>query len=79
MAGGIPSIKPKQMRRRRYPGMARGELMQSKYGNCERVKINRVGTRKLTPAEIDEWYARLRRIMDPGYVVVEVKTRRAIV
>ena len=68
------------MRAARFAGLA-GHLRgrKDKYANCERSKVQSQNIRKLTPQEIDEWYARLERIMNASYVVVEVKMRRAVV
>jgi hypothetical protein len=68
------------VRPRRYPGM-KGNIrkMRDKYADCERSKVHHQNIRKLTPLEIQEWHERMERILNPGYVVVEVKTRRAIV
>lgn len=65
----------------RYTGMGVGNnrKIRDKYADCERLRVNHQNVRKLTPVEIQEWHERLQRIMNPEYVVVEVKARRAIV
>jgi hypothetical protein len=62
----------------KYPGMRSNTNRRNKYDGCKRTKIEGVMVRHLTKTEIREWKLRLERIMSP-YVVMEVKTRRAIV
>ena len=63
----------------RYPGLHSNMNRRGKYDGCKRTKEKGVMVRHLTKTEIREWYAKLDRIMNPEYVVVEVETRRAVV
>lgn len=67
------------VRHTKFPGLRSNHNRRGKYDGCKRVKVEGVMVRKLTRTEIREWRERLNRIMNPGYVVVEVKTRRAVV
>lgn len=68
------------MRSKRYAGLhGNNRKKRDRYVDCERVRVAGGDARKLTPEEIAEWHERLHRILNPEYVVVEVKTRRAIV
>ena len=63
----------------KYPGMRSNNNRRGKYDGCKRTKVEGVWVRHLTKTEIREWHEKLHRIMHPEYVVVEVKTRRAVV
>jgi hypothetical protein len=63
----------------KYPGMRSNNNRRGKYDGCKKTKESGVPVRHLTKTEIREWYAKLDRIMNPGYVVIEVKQRRAVV
>lgn len=63
----------------KYPGIRSNTNRRHKYDGCRRTKVEGVMVRQLTKTEIREWHEQLMRIMNPGYVVVEVKHRRAVV
>lgn len=68
------------MRPKRYSGMnGNNRKIRDKYADCERMKVEGVMVRKLTPSEIAEWRLRMQRIMYPGSVSVLVRYRRSVV
>jgi hypothetical protein len=61
-----------------YPGMKGSRVSRYKYAGCEHSKVRGITVRLLSPAEIDEFKARINQIIDPT-LRTQPKFRRSVV
>lgn len=61
-----------------YAGLASNRNRRLKYEGCEHSKVRGLTVRLLTPAEIDEFKARINQIINPGLRATP-KFRRGVV
>lgn len=61
-----------------YPGLRGSRICRNKYAGCEHSKVRGLTVRLLSPAEIDEFRARINNIINPS-LRSPPKFRRSVV
>lgn len=61
-----------------YPGMRGNRVSRYKYADCEHSKVRGITVRLLSPAEVDEFRARINQIINPGLRPTS-KFRRSVI